>query len=397
MNDTKSTKKLYIILTAIILVITAIIVILLTNDNTNKVMISNEESKQLMNTNALTMMYETEAGSGEYQISTDNTWPTEGYTFNERLSDCENGSELTWDNERKAVILSANVSDKCYVYFDKEPTLADLCNGLTLSECITAQVYTGVDGENGLYYHDGVGIYTNADQEAGDNSYRFSGANPNNYVCFGSDDAWCLKDNIYRIIGVFDGKVKLIKNKNYGSFPWDVDGDNTWNATTKPDVYTRLNDAYYNKFETKWQNKIAEHTWQVGGISDANVYSSSVQPAYNYEVGVNQTGYVETMNVGLVYVSDYGYAASPESWTTTLDSYNDVTNTNWLYLGDSDWTISRCPDTTGNVYVNNFSVYEGVYDVYVINYRQVRPSFYLNSNVQYISGTGTESDPFRIA
>ena len=103
------------------------------------------------------------------------------------------------------------------------------------------------------------------------------------------------------------------------------------------------------------------------------------------------------MYVGLVYVIDYGYAASPESWTTTLDSYNDVTNTNWLYLGDSDWTISRCPDTTGNVYVNNFSVYEGVYDVYVINYRQVRPSFYLNSNVQYISGTGTESDPFRIA
>ena len=63
-----------------------------------------------------------------------------------------------------------------------------------------------------MYYHDGQGTYTNASQEAGDNSYRFSGANPNNYVCFGSDAATCPNDNLYRIIGVFDGEVKLIKN-----------------------------------------------------------------------------------------------------------------------------------------------------------------------------------------
>lgn len=56
---------------------------------------------------------------------------------------------------------------------EKELTLADLCNGLTLSECITTQVYTGTDGENGIYYHDGEGTYGTL--EAGDNSYRFSG------------------------------------------------------------------------------------------------------------------------------------------------------------------------------------------------------------------------------
>ena len=42
------------------------------------------------------------------------------------------------------------------------------------------------DGVNGLYYHDGVGTYGTL--EAGDNSYRFAGADPNNYVCFGSDE-----------------------------------------------------------------------------------------------------------------------------------------------------------------------------------------------------------------
>ena len=59
-----------------------------------------------------------------------------------------------------------------------------------------------------LYHHDAT--LTNG---AGDNSYRFAGANEsvNNYVCFGSSEASCPADNLYRIIGVFEDKVKLIK------------------------------------------------------------------------------------------------------------------------------------------------------------------------------------------
>ena len=54
------------------------------------------------------MMYETESGSGEYQTSSDTTWPKEGYTFNEKLSKCERGSTLSWDEENKKVLLQAN-------------------------------------------------------------------------------------------------------------------------------------------------------------------------------------------------------------------------------------------------------------------------------------------------
>lgn len=64
------------------------------------------------------------------------------------------------------------------MYFDiyVEPTFADICREMdsnTLA-CHVATQYT-VDGENGLYYHDGEGNYINANQEAGDNSYRYSG------------------------------------------------------------------------------------------------------------------------------------------------------------------------------------------------------------------------------
>ena len=44
------------------------------------------------------MMLETEAGSGNYEMSTASSWPTEGYVFNSTLSKCENGGELSWDD-----------------------------------------------------------------------------------------------------------------------------------------------------------------------------------------------------------------------------------------------------------------------------------------------------------
>ena len=114
MSVIKSLKKSNIFLIAIILFLIAIISILLINNNTDKVIISSGNShKENINTsNALTMMYETEAGSGEYQVSSDATWPQDGYVFNETLSKCENGGILTWDDENKKVLLQTNTSDK---------------------------------------------------------------------------------------------------------------------------------------------------------------------------------------------------------------------------------------------------------------------------------------------
>ena len=102
----------------------------------------------------------------------------------------------------------------------------------TLADYIINEVYTGTDGDNGLYLHDGQGTY--GAQEVGDNSYRYSGANPNNYVCFGSDDTTCPADNLYRIIGAFDDdkdgnyQIKLIKNTSIGNIAWERNGSNTW-------------------------------------------------------------------------------------------------------------------------------------------------------------------------
>ena len=89
----------------------------LTNSNDSYENVNNNEVIRYDDT--ISMMLETEAGSGNYEMTTANGWPTDGYVFNTILSKCENGGELSWDDTNKRVLMSGNVSDKCYVYFDK--------------------------------------------------------------------------------------------------------------------------------------------------------------------------------------------------------------------------------------------------------------------------------------
>ena len=284
----------------------------------------------------------------------------------------------------------------------EDPTLANVCpEGGNLASCIQTYYTTYNEGTGGLYLHDGVGTY--GVQEAGDGSYRYSGANPNNYVCFGATGADSQnEDNQYRIIGVFNNQVKLIKATSYGSYALEKDYStqgNAWDATTKPDIYTTLNTTYYNSLESEWQNLIANSTWQVGGFSYNNL--GIAKEIYDVEVGAGQSGYVETMKIGLMYVSDYGYGASPEKWTQVLayvyPNGRDYGENNWLYLHKSEWVISRqnmSSRTTfliygsygGNIYPGSF-----VHDTYV-----VRPSFYLESSVEFLQGDGTKQNPYRI-
>ena len=60
-----------------------------------------ENNKIMPSSSGIAMMLETSAGSGNYEMTTRSEWPTEGYVFNANLSKCENGSELSWDNENK--------------------------------------------------------------------------------------------------------------------------------------------------------------------------------------------------------------------------------------------------------------------------------------------------------
>ena len=300
----------------------------------------------------------------------------------------------------------------------------------TLAEYVISQ-YTGTQGDNGLYYHNST--LTNG---AGDNNYRYAGANPNNYVCFGSDASPCPEDNLYRIIGVFGNQVKLIKATVAKSNLLGTDGayysDTTYkwstldscpsstaynssngiyqlankNIIAKPEAgcnewnysdlnTTNLNTNFINNIGTTWASKIATTTWKVGGGSWSNIAESVPSTAYQYEVGANASATTVDKKIGLMYVSDYGYATDPSGWTTKLSSYNSNRSKNWLYLGSDEWTISRySDDTTLAFYVRSTGSMTSE-RVSSSGYA-VRPSFSLLSSITYVSGSGSMSEPVRI-
>ena len=383
-----------------------------------------------------------------------------------------------------------------------ELTLADICAGKTLSDCVISQ-YTGTQGDNALYYHNST--LTNG---AGDNSYRYAGGdyvlteagkatgatmmigynnsvttalidfycngtkqyvgyasscstshyylikgdttqyqtynealnasvekgyltkdNVKNFVCFGSDATTCPTENLYRIIGVFNNHVKLIKydyakssllgtdgdfsqeyTSNYFSgeqgespssnslYYWNNAGTNTWSASKLNTV--NLNTNFTTNIGTAWANKIATTTWKVGGGTYANLRDAVPKTAYQYEVGSSASTTTYDAKIGLMYVSDYYYSASPSAWTLVgynsdyTKSYASAKGENWLYGGGWDWTISRSSDDSGRAFR---VLYDGsVYGSGVGNNYGVRPSFSLLSSTTYVSGSGSMSDPVRI-
>ena len=142
-----------------------------------------------------------------------------------------------------------------------------------------------------------------------------------------------------------------------------------------------------------WQNKIATHAYKVGGMGYNTSYTA--KEYYNTEVGSSSSSTTDSMKIGLMYVSDYGFAASNTYWTTELGDYNSARSNNWLYLGSNEWTISRVSSSSNSAFlVASYGPVDGLSGV--ANGLAVRPVFYLSSLVNYVSGTGTQSDPFRI-
>ena len=554
-------KNKKILLTISLLIILSIILVVIFNYNgsNEKNIISNiNKDKQVINSNMITMMYETDAGSGIYEETKDNIWPEAGYIFNDTLSGCENGGELEYNSQNNTVNLLSNKSDKCYVYFDKyngvwidnvvatnitgssitldvsatsengniakyyykvndgeytestsniitindlnklteykisiytidntnaksnlyeinvntidesgpiitnviasniestnvtltinvesqnkiknyyytieESSLAGTSSSNTLNvnnlnSNTSYSILTFVEDENGLYsekyqikvttkkanyFADYIkslytsqgsnGLYYHTSSlanSAADNSYRYAGSNPNNYVCFGSDASTCPSDNLYRIIGVFGSEVKLIKSSSYGSYAWNSSEDSDWILS---DIRSRLNVNFLNSVDEKWRNKISIHTWYVGGGYSFFLTDNTPKNAYDYEVGANNNGKTDNIMIGLMYVSDYYYGASPTYWT--YEGYNwgendySLVTENWLRQNAFEWTISPILDSNvahaaliwsdGSVRQDGW----GLSSLY-----SIRPCLYLKSDVIYISGNGTSSNPYRI-
>ena len=479
------------------------------NESTPEIIMTVTDSSGNEVTNISTLNHVIVTGANGAQVSGYDITNKNGLItlFNNREITTTSSKEEKWNIKVTFVNYDASqnanagksMSAKVMIQKEKINLLADYVKSL----------YTGTQGNNGIYYHD-----ANLTNGAGDNSYRYAGGdyvlteagkatgatmmigydntvttalidfycngtkqfvgfecsasqthyylikgdttqyqtykealnkavekgyltkdNVKNFVCFGSTTSPCPTENLYRIIGVFGNNVKLIKWDYAKSSLLGTDGDFSqenstyfsgeqgesptsnslyyWNNSTQKNTWSEsnlnkvnLNTNFINNIGEEWTQKIATTTWKVGGNTYANIVTSVPATAYQNEIvnpvttntTDNKTEY--TAKIGLMYVSDYGYAASPSAWT--LAGYNsDATKDyrfskgeNWLYGGGWEWTISRRADLSSHTF---YVPYTGsVNSRSVSNNCGARPSFNLESAITYVSGSGSAVDPIVI-
>ena len=411
-------------------------VILTVKDENGNIVETSSDNLKFVTVNNNLKGFDITGVSGAFNIVTDHIIATSGnkseviHTWTFTLTFVNLGTDQS-NNENSTLNIDVVLQK------DKIPTtIADFCNnGDNLGNCIV-NYYNGLNTASNIYYHD-----SNLTNGAGDNSYRYAGASDqvNNYVCFGSNVTPCPTDNLYRIIGVIDGKVKLIKydyatsallgadgdykqaytatgysSSNYkgnnlanvAAYNWNKSNQNTWSLSNLNK--TNLNTNFITNIGADWANKIVETTWKVGGNTWANIGTQPAKTAYQNEI-VNPVTTNSQDNatelkakIGLMYVSDYMYAAPQDKWTLVgyngsdaSKDYRAATSVNWMYMGLVEWTLSRCADDSYIAFRVTLTGYVLYNDVGSIAYG-VRPVFNLSSSVNYASGSGTAADPISI-
>ena len=375
-------KKEIIILGSLIVIFWGLLFFLYEKPND----IDNIRYKLNQNSNIAIMVYDEERNT--YLKQSDI--PVGKYNINEEKSSCVNGGSIFDYNASLGTIkYNFSTADKCYLYFDVSRTISDTVIALADG---TEKTSSQTDG----------GIYRVIDQ----NGIRYQGKDPDNYVIFNGDETW-------RIIGTFEGSTiglesgkyytKLIKNEaiamagrylNSNAGNWETSGLNLI-----------LSGVILEEMEDTAKEMIAYATHYLGGVSAYNSYTSA--QFYAAERGSAE---LSSQNyLGLMYISDYGYAmyaGSANSACTTestlIYAYRTAESNcaayDWLFFKDNEWVITSTGNEQSVFYINSngeISV-QGTSSSVFVSINQIRPTLYLDSSVTVSGGSGTSDDPYTL-
>ncbi len=318
---------------------------------------------------------------------------------------------------------------------------------LTAAETIT-NVYMDAAKEtvtnNSIIYNTAPSVSLMNDGLSGGN-IRYYGASPNNYIYFNCSDYSNQSSSTcetWRIIGVFNGKVKLIRGSQIGKYSWDssvinvnygwgfndwsqadlmkllnsgydsesVGGSLYWNAQSGTCFSGRNNATVDCDFTStgikndETRNMIAEVTYNLGGWNDTKIYPNQI---YVYERGrtvFSGRPTTWTGKIAVAYPSDYGYAADLNQCKQTLVNYDNSTCTsnNWMKNivtnngGNYGWLLTHRPDSSSMTWTvrreglaNNISEASGGLGVV--------PVLSLSSELGIESGDGSSSNPYKLS
>jgi len=246
-------------------------------------------------------------------------------------------------------------------------------------------------------------------------SYRYQGKEPNNWVWFNNE--------LWRIIGYMptcitsgcstkENLVKIIRSESIGGLKYhSSNSDAKWGTTT---LYTLLNSYYYGKLDGTGQSSCAGTgqalcNYEVIGISTSSTdyYNKMIESVYMTVGSTSQKMLstilstesnsitAEKIAIGMMYASDYGYAASGVTNTTNPENLGGYVDNNWLYSGLNEWTMTTSSYGAMFVSQEGSCLNGNVAGTYASSYGHiVRPAVYLDPSVYVIAGTGTEADPY---
>ncbi len=278
---------------------------------------------------------------------------------------------------------------------------------------------------------------------------RYYGASPNNYVYFNCETYPSTNCELWRIIGVFNGKVKLMRNSTIGSYSWDTSASSVNNGSgvnewSQADLMKLLNpehesesvggSLYYNSKSGTCYNgqnnatiscdftstgikneitkkMIANFTWNFGMYSDSSdLYSNQI---YVKERGTNvfanpSDGITRTSTwngkIALPHPSDYGYATDFLKCTDNIFDV-DETDKTFYNCGANDWMLRVGGTTDYWLLVPNNYHESGVNLAYVSGYLinatkafyayGIIPTLYLKDQILH-SGDGSQSNPYQL-
>ena len=218
---------------------------------------------------------------------------------------------------------------------------------------------------------------------------RYYGATPNNYVSFNNE--------LWRILGVIDGKIKIIRNENIGIYKWNSTQNNNWNNAS---LKSYLNKDYYNSIDGTYKNMISEETYYLGGPTSSNYRTFTASGYYDAERSNNVYGSNPASTkqyIGLMYPSDYGYAAGSSCLSTALYDYDgSCKNSDYLFSGVWEWLQAPRASYSNGAAGLDSTGFVGTYSD-VTGSSAVRPVLYLTSETQIIGGDGSSSNPFELS
>ena len=280
------------------------------------------------------------------------------------------------------------------------------------NKSVTAGLYA--DGFIENLYKEGSTIL--AYDKTSDNNLRYIGVNPNNYVYFNCDDYSNPNSStceLWRIIGIFNENthgmsdtrlVKIIRDESIGEIKWSSILTNNWNNSS---IKSLLNTDYlngsgnYTTIGIKNQDTremIATIKWKLGGSNFDTLSNFYINERGTTVPSGNPTEW--SGQIGLMYLSDFGYAVGGMVRETCINAENWGSNSechdnNWLF--DTNYQSVITPSLENSHYVFSTCGVMGICQGSPDNEQEVKPTIYLVQNTSISGGDGTQSNPYTLS